>query len=125
MKRLICESYLHLLWIEFVLAFRDLHALHSLVRDRKVASPRRGLIVTTDVLCKAMELSCVFYPKRVLCLQRSSATVLMLRRYGIHAHLVIGAQILPFRSHAWVEVNEMVVNDKPHMQEIYSILERC
>jgi hypothetical protein len=125
MKRLIGESYLQLLWVEFVLAFRDLHALHSQVRNRKVARPRQGLHPTIDVLCKAMEMSCVFYPKRVLCLQRSAATVLLLRRYGVNAQMVIGVQVLPFKSHAWVEVEGTVVNDKPYMQEIYSVLERC
>jgi hypothetical protein len=72
-----------------------------------------------------MDLACVFYPKSVLCLQRSAATTLLLRRHGIRAELVIGAQMLPFKSHAWVEVEGTVVNDKPYMREIYQVLERC
>jgi hypothetical protein len=39
--------------------------------------------------------------------------------------MVIGAQILPFRSHAWVEIGGVVVNDKPYMPDIYRFLERC
>jgi hypothetical protein len=61
----------------------------------------------------------------VMCLQRSAATTLLLRRHGFKAEMVIGAQILPFRSHAWVEIGGVVVNDKPYMPDIYRFLERC
>ena len=60
-----------------------------------------------------------------MCLQRSAATTLLLRRHGLHAELVIGAQILPFKSHAWTEIGGVVVNDKPYMMDIYRVLERC
>jgi len=48
-----------------------------------------------------------------------------LRRHGLRAEMVIGAQMLPFKSHAWVEVGGIVVNDKPYIREIYQVLERC
>jgi len=76
-------------------------------------------------VCRAIDLACVFYFKRILCLQRSAATTLLLSRYSHHAELVIGAQILPFKSHAWVEVNGAIVNDKPYMLDIYQVLDRC
>ena len=50
---------------------------------------------------------------------------MLLRRHGYEAAMLIGAQMLPFKSHAWVEVNGNVVNDKPYMHEIYQVLERC
>ena len=103
---------------------KDLPSLHRLVRSREVNSAARSCSDSVDQLCKAMVLACVFYPKRVLCLQRSAATTLLLRCHGWPAELVIGVQIVPFKSHAWVEVDETVVNDKPYMLEIYSPLER-
>jgi hypothetical protein len=39
--------------------------------------------------------------------------------------MVIGAQQLPFKAHAWVEVDGHVVNDKPYVPEMYAVLERC
>jgi len=33
--------------------------------------------------------------------------------------------MLPFRSHAWCEINGNVVNDKPYMLDVYTVLERC
>jgi hypothetical protein len=61
----------------------------------------------------------------VLCLQRSAATACLLRRYCVEAHMVIGAQQMPFKAHAWVEVGGRVVNDKPYVAEMYSVLDRC
>lgn len=76
-------------------------------------------------ICNAINVVCVWYPKRVLCLQRSAATVCLLRSYGIPAQLVIGAQQIPFRAHAWVEVQGRIVNDKSYAAEIYQVLDRC
>jgi hypothetical protein len=39
--------------------------------------------------------------------------------------MIIGVQLLPFLGHAWVEVAGRVVNDKPYVAEIYSVLARC
>jgi hypothetical protein len=75
-------------------------------------------------VCTAIDLACIWYPKRVQCLQRSAATTCLLRSCGVAAQLVIGAQQLPFRGHAWVEVNGKVVNDKPYTPEIYGVLDR-
>jgi hypothetical protein len=72
-----------------------------------------------------MDYACVFYFKCVACLQRSAATTLLLRRHGFGAELVIGAKLLPFCSHAWVEFEGTVINDKPYMHAIYKVLERC
>jgi hypothetical protein len=58
-------------------------------------------------------------------LQRSAATACLLRRYCVEAHMVIGAQQMPFKAHAWVEVGGRVVNDKPYVAEMYSVLDRC
>jgi len=99
--------------------------LHTQVRTRKVDSPRSGRLYRADELCLAMDLACVFYPKQILCLQRAAATTQLLRDYGIRAEMVIGAQLVPFLSHAWVEVDGNVVNDKPYIRDIYQELERC
>ena len=125
MSRLIVKSYLWLLWTECFMVFRSLRALHIQVRTRKVDSPRSGRLHRPDELCLAMDFACVFYPKQVLCLQRAAATTQLLRDYGIRAEMVIGAQLVPFLSHAWVEVDGNVVNDKPYIRDIYQELERC
>ena len=125
MKRLIAESYLLLLQIEFVMSFRSILSLYEKVKSARLYSQPEGRIVAVEELCRAMDFACVLYPKQVLCLQRSAATTFLLRRRGIAAEMVIGAQLLPFKSHAWVESEDAVVNDKPYVREIYRILDRC
>jgi hypothetical protein len=125
MARLIFEAFLLLLHIEFVMATRGLPALYLRVSDHCVATRRAGTQLRPEVSCLAVDWACVLYPKQVLCLQRSAATTILLRRYGVDAEMLIGAQLLPFRSHAWVEVDGSVINDKPYMRQIYRVLDRC
>jgi Transglutaminase-like superfamily len=124
MARLIFEAYLILLHIEFVMATRGLPVLHRWVSEHCVAIKQGGTQLNPEGPCLAMDWACVLYPKQVFCLQRSAATTMLLRRYGIEAEMLVGAQLLPFRSHAWVEVDGTVVNDKPYMREIYQVLDR-
>ncbi len=122
---LILECSALLLFLDCVMHLRSFSALYHLVRAQPAAPLSDSASPSREELCRAVDLACVFYFKQVLCLQRSAAATLLLRRHGLPAVLVIGAQMLPFQSHAWVEVEGAVVNDKPYMREIYQVLERC
>jgi hypothetical protein len=78
-----------------------------------------------DAVCRAVNYACVWYPKRVLCLQRSVVTACLLRHYGIAAQMVLGAQKFPFKAHAWTEVDGHAVNERRDVQSIYLVWERC
>jgi hypothetical protein len=124
MKRLVFQSWLLLLYFDFIMWFGDFEHLHRIVRRQRVNfSVNRG--GSSDQLCHAVDWACVLYFRRVLCLQRSAATAVLLRRHGWNAEMVLGVQLLPFLSHAWVEIDDSVVNDKPYMPEIFQVLERC
>lgn len=124
MTQSVFESWLLLLYIHCSMRFAGFRRVHRVVRNRQVASNRRD--VPNDLeLSRSMDFACVFYFKKVLCLQRSAASALLLRRHGWPAELVIGAQLFPFQSHAWVEVEQRVVNDKPQVQQAFQVLERC
>jgi hypothetical protein len=125
MNQLVIESWLLLLYFEVVMRFRSFRELHEIVREEKVRKANGSMPSSTAELCHALDLACVFYFKKVMCLQRSAATTLLLRRHGQDAEMVIGAQMLPFKSHAWVEVRGAIVNDRPYMLDIYCVLERC
>jgi hypothetical protein len=72
----------------------------------------------------AVDEACVWYFKRAPCLQRSAVATWLLRRYGIPASLVIGYRPMPFESHAWVEINGAIVNDRPQYQRFFTVLDR-
>jgi hypothetical protein len=123
MKKLVLESWLLLLHFECLLWFRGFARVHAAVREQPVHVATKHTELWT--LSRAADFACVFYFKRVMCLQRSAATAVLLRRHGWNAEMVIGAQLLPIQSHAWVEVDGRVANDKPYMNEIFQVLERC
>jgi hypothetical protein len=122
--RLVAEAFYYLVLTDLLMSRRGFPALHD--RLKRTASTKIGRRhVTPQQLCQAVDMACVLYVKKVLCLQRSAATAMFLRHHTFQADLVIGAQILPFKSHAWVELNGQIVNDKPYISQLYRELERC
>jgi hypothetical protein len=109
---------------DLYLARCDFAALRDQVR--KFPLRRRAQThAAIEQICSAVDMACIWYWKEALCLQRSAATACLLKDYGFPAEMVIGAQQLPFKAHAWVEVDGRVVNDKPYMSEMYAVLDRC
>lgn len=128
MKRLtvhpVLASWLLLLYFDWLMRFGGFAAVREAVRNQEMkCTPKRR--DRDRELAHAADLACVFYFKRVLCLQRSAALVVLLRHHGYQAEMIIGAQLLPFLSHAWVEVDGRVINDKPYITQIFQALDRC
>jgi hypothetical protein len=121
---LVLQAYMELIHFDFYVSRGAFAALHKKVRDCAVGK-NRGLRSDVVRICSAVDLACIWYWKEVLCLQRSAGTACLLRRYGVSAQMVIGAQQIPFKAHAWVEVDGRVVNDKPYTQEMYTVIDRC
>jgi len=80
---------------------------------------------TIDRVCTAVNYACSWYPKQALCLQRSFITTYILRKHGVAAHMVLGAQKLPFKAHAWVEVSGQAINERSNVQATYAVWDRC
>jgi hypothetical protein len=123
MSILVLEAYSKLVHFDFYLARRNFAALYEKVRNCPIEMSAAVPDVTG--ICAAVDMACIWYWKEVLCLQRSAATACLLKRHGVHAQLMIGGQQMPFRAHAWVEVDSRVVNDKPYVREMYAVLDRC
>jgi hypothetical protein len=122
MTLLLFRAYLLLLWFETAIARGQFNTVYRRVRDCRVR-PSSASSGSSDARA-AINTACVLYFKQVECLQRSAALVCLLRQLGTPAQLVIGAQQLPFRAHAWVEVNGAVVNDSPPSVQLYGVLDR-
>jgi hypothetical protein len=124
MLLLVLKAYLKLIRFDLYLARGNFVALYDEVRNYPVGK----MIPTPDAvehICSAVDMACIWYWKEALCLQRSAATSCLLKSHGISAQMVIGAQQLPFRAHAWVEVNGRVVNDKSYTPAMYGVVDRC
>jgi hypothetical protein len=124
MSLLVLQAYLKLIHFHVYLVRGDFSALYKRVRNSR-ASKRMPDPGTVERICAAVDFACIWYWKEVLCLHRSAATACLLKQYGVPAEMVIGAQQIPFKAHAWVEVNGTVVNDKSYTPEMYPVLDRC
>lgn len=124
MSFLVLRAYFTLIYFDLLLARGNFSELYIKVREYPIGRPTKGTDATHRI-CSAVDMACIWYCKQVLCLQRSAATACLLKRYGVPAQMIIGAQQMPFKAHAWVEVNGCVVNDKPYMREMYGVLDQC
>jgi transglutaminase superfamily protein len=124
MSFLVWRAYLRLLQFDWYLGRGHFQALYEKVRSFPINSDSSSHDAV-ERICAAVDMACIWYWKQALCLQRSAATACLLRQYGVRAELVIGAQQMPFKAHAWVEVDGCVVNDKPYTPEMYAVLDRC
>ena len=124
MAFLVLQAYCKLIRFDLYLVRGDFGALY----DRVSKHPIRNGTPSCDAIeqvCAAVDIACIWYWKEALCLQRSAATACLLRRYGVPAQMFIGVQQMPFKAHAWVEVNGRVVNDKASTRDLYTVIERC
>jgi len=124
MSFLVVKAYLKLIHFDLYLARGNFAALYEKVGRYPVGKQSLSADAV-ERICSAVDMACIWYWKEALCLQRSAATACLLKRYGASAQLVIGAQQMPFKAHAWVEVDGRVVNDKPYTPEMYAVLDRC
>lgn len=121
MTFLVFRAYLRLIQFDWYLFRGDFRALYEKVQRY----PMRGRLIPANAeqICAAVDMACIWYWKEVLCLQRSAATACLLKRHGVAAQMMFGAQQMPFKAHAWVEVDGRVVNDKPYVREMYAVLD--
>ncbi len=124
MSFLVIKAYLKLIHFDLYLARGNFAALYNEVRSYPVGK-RVPSHEAVERICAAVDMACIWYWREALCLQRSAAAACLLKRYGVPAQMVIGAQQMPFKAHAWVEVDGRVVNDKPYTPEMYGVLDRC
>jgi Transglutaminase-like superfamily len=124
MSFLFLQAYRKLILFDRYIARDDFDGLYKKVRNTPVSQKTLARDIARQV-CSAVDFACIWYWKEALCLQRSAATACLLKQYGVAAELVIGAQQMPFKAHAWVEVDGEVVNDKSYTPEMYQVLDRC
>ena len=121
---LFSRALLALFAYDVLSTFCRFETIYSMVKDWKVASAVSGQDAINRV-CQAVNYACIWYPKQALCLQRSFVTTYLLRKRGVQAHMVLGAQKLPFKAHAWVEVDGQAINERSNVQASYAVWDRC
>jgi hypothetical protein len=121
---LFIRALLTLFAYDFLNTLCRFETIYSIVKDWRIASVSVSRD-TVDHVCNTVNYACVWYPKQALCLQRAFVTTYLLRKRGVRAHMVLGAQKLPFKAHAWVEVNGQAINERSNVQSTYAVWVRC
>jgi hypothetical protein len=123
-RSLIWFSYWSLIRADVALLLGGVDGIRRLIKSGRQQDLSRVHRAAPEEIVEAIDNACIFYPRRVMCLQRSAATVRILRTEGFEADLIIGVQLMPFESHAWVEVDGRVLNDKPYVRDMFKRLAR-
>lgn len=123
-RRETLSAFTGLLAFDLLLEFGGFQRLIRKVQRWPVAKP-----VMTDLeVCRRVRATVdraqMYYPKKAMCLQHSAVVTCLLRRRGVPAEMVLGAQAFPPKAHAWAEVAGEVVNDQPSVKSEYRVLRR-
>jgi hypothetical protein len=123
---MVFSAFLGLCVFDFMLSFVSMDAMCNAVhrwptKPRKLKEDRNVVI---GKLCTAVDRACVWYGRKALCLQRSAVTACLLRAWGIAGEMVLASRVMPVMAHAWVEVANSVVNDRPTVRKFYRTLAR-
>jgi hypothetical protein len=105
-----------------ILKFGRYQTLNSLTRRfgrNRLGVPRASL----PQLEAAVNEALIWYPKSVRCLQRATATAWLLRLNGYDARLKIGVMPAPLASHAWVELEDGIVNESASYCRAFKVLD--
>jgi Transglutaminase-like superfamily len=121
---LLLRAVLTLFAYDVLRVFCSFETIYTMVKYWIVV-PRAADHCVVDRVCRAVNYACVWYPKQVLCLQGAFVTTSLLRKQGVAAQMVLGAQKLPFRAHAWVEVDGQAINERSNVQATYAVWDRC
>jgi hypothetical protein len=119
-------AFLELACVDLTLNIGGFSLLHRLVKAWPLVKQENVSTTTAKQICDSVDRAANFYPKHALCLQRSAAVTCLLRSKGVPAEMVIACRKTPFEGHAWVEVENQVINDTPKVKTYYGcVLERC
>lgn len=121
---LMTRAFLDLVYIEAVMTLRGMRGLKHVVA-RTPVRPRGDGRSEMATIVRSLNRVCIYYVKPVACLQRAAVITRLLRRRGIPAVLVLGCQVAPVRSHAWVEVDGRIVSgNKRDRLNHYQVMDR-
>jgi hypothetical protein len=121
---LFVRALLTLFAYDVLSTFCRFETIYSMVK-RWTVTRRPTDANTINRVCTATNYACIWYPKQVLCLQCAFVTTYLLRKKGVAAKMVLGAQKFPFKAHAWVEVEGRAINERSNVQVTYAVWDRC
>jgi hypothetical protein len=118
------SAFVGLLAFDVLLKFGGFQRLIRKVARWPIAEPRSADREICRRVRGMVDRAQLYYPKKAMCLQHSAVVTCLLRRRGVPAEMVLGAQTFPPKAHAWAEVEGEVVNDHTSVKSEYRVLRR-
>jgi len=116
-------GFVLLLLMRFLLLCR-FSCLYFVIRKFRSELPKAKNVDVIDWAYRCIERASRYLPHHTWCLEKSAALVVFLRMFGVPAAFCIGCRLAPFGAHAWVEVNEVPLNERPDLKDYYVLLDR-
>jgi len=119
-------AFIELACVDLTLNIGGFSLLHRLIKTWPLLEQGNTSNTTAKQVCESVDKAGRFYVKHAMCLQRSAAVTCLLRSNGVPAKMVLACRKTPFEGHAWVEVDNQVINDTQKVKTYYSsVLEQC
>ena len=109
---------------DIVLKLLDFNKLCRIVEHGFPRKRKKPKVLHILRVCAGIERARIWYPKQIMCMQHSTIIRCLLRYHGVLAEIVFAGRRMPFQSHAWVEVDGIVVNDTQRVQSFYRVFKR-
>jgi hypothetical protein len=104
---------------------RTQHVLERLCPQAISRSPETLLLLQAKTTARMVAIAAHYSQLWTNCLKRSLVLWYLLRRQGIVSELRIGVQgVEKFQAHAWVEYQNIVLNDMPNVRQHFVMFER-
>ncbi|HKX26960.1 MAG TPA: lasso peptide biosynthesis B2 protein [Blastocatellia bacterium] len=126
-KREVLLAFIGLTAFDLLLRFAGFSWVLDRIARWPTARPEMPELIDRSLIVRVRETVIQargYYPRDVMCLQYSAVLTCLLRRRGVPAQMVIGAQAFPPLAHSWVEVEGRVVNDRQGVRTEYRELRR-
>lgn len=123
-KKIVLQAYLSLIKVYIVIKFFGFYGLIRYIKQQKNKNIEYLDIEPKKFICLAIALNraCFYFPIRVKCLEWSAALTTMGLKKKWKCNMEVGVQLLPFRAHAWVKVNNNIIADDPGLSKTLSII---
>lgn len=96
--------------------------MEYLHRERKNIKHEQGDVVFNESVMHHLNKAYPYSKNKSNCLTYSFCLASMLTRKSFNAKLIIGVRTKPFFSHAWVEINGVVINDDANIRNKLSVI---
>jgi hypothetical protein len=110
------------MYATFLIRVCRLETLKSSLQKKKMRCKKKLSLAEAEMFCQNINKSQQYCLFRVACLERTLAIFLLAISSGKSVDMVVGVQLSPFESHAWIEASGVPVQEEQAIETYKKIL---